>query len=52
MKPQKIEKIDLKELNESLEFAKAIDKKLQEFNHSSEKVAEKWQKRAEYMSKN
>lgn len=51
MKPQKIDKIDIKELNESLKFAKAIDEKLQEFNKSSAKVAEKWQKKAEDMSK-
>ena len=51
MKPQKTEKIDIKELNKSLKFAEAIDIKIQEFNNSSAKVAEKWQKKAEDMSK-
>ena len=47
MKPQKIKKINIKELNESLKFAQAIDEKLEEFNKSSAKIAEKWQKKAE-----
>ena len=42
MKPQKIEK-----LNKALNFAQEVDRKIQNFNDSSAKVAEKWQKKVE-----
>lgn len=47
MKSKKINKQKLQELNKALEFAKQVDEKIQEFNLSSARVAEKWQQKAE-----
>lgn len=47
MKPQKTEELKIKELNEALELAEEIDRKIHKFNASSAKVAEKWQKKVE-----
>jgi hypothetical protein len=47
MKPKEISDRKSQELNEALEFAHQVDKKIQEFNLSSAQVAEKWQKKAE-----
>jgi hypothetical protein len=47
MKPQKTEELKIKELNEALDFAETIERKIHEFNASSAKVAEKWQKKVE-----
>ncbi|MGK7948155.1 MAG: hypothetical protein AB4368_04955 [Xenococcaceae cyanobacterium] len=47
MKPQKINDTKMHELNKALEFAQEIDKKIQDFNASSAKVANKWQKKVE-----
>jgi hypothetical protein len=40
MKSQKIEELKIKELNEALDFAETIERKLHEFNTISAKVAE------------
>lgn len=47
MTPDKAERLKIKELNEALEFAQEIEQKLQEFDISSAKVAEKWQNKVE-----
>jgi tRNA U54 and U55 pseudouridine synthase Pus10 len=47
MTSKKISTRKLQELDEALEFAYQVDKKLQEFNFSSAQVAEKWQKKVE-----
>jgi hypothetical protein len=48
MKSKKINDRKLQELNEVLEFAEQVNRKIQEFNLSSAQVAEKWQRKAEY----
>ena len=47
MKPQKTEELIIKELNEALELAQKVDRKIQNFNDISAQVAEKWQKKVE-----
>jgi hypothetical protein len=47
MKSKEINEQKLQELNEALEFAKQVDRKILEFNLSSARVAEKWQQKAE-----
>jgi hypothetical protein len=34
-------------LDEALNFAQEVDKKIQDYNKSSAEIAEKWQKKAE-----
>lgn len=51
MKPQKIKKLKIQELNEVLELAQKIDKKIKDFDVSSAKIAEKWQTKVEDISK-
>jgi hypothetical protein len=47
MTSQKINNSKKKALDEALEFAQEIDKKLQNFNTSSAQIADKWQKKIE-----
>ena len=37
----------LAELDEVLNFAKEVEQKIKEFSEDSEKIAQKWQRRAE-----
>ncbi|MFB2920035.1 MULTISPECIES: hypothetical protein [Aerosakkonema] len=37
----------LAELDEILNFAKEVEQKIKEFSEESEKIAQKWQRRAE-----
>jgi uncharacterized protein YoxC len=47
MTTQKTNNNKKKALDEALEFAQEIDKKIQDFNTSSAHIADKWQKRIE-----
>lgn len=47
MKPQKINDAKMDELDKALEFAQKVDRTIQEFNASSAKLADKWQKKVE-----
>ncbi len=47
MTSQKINNNNKKAVNEALEFAQEVDKKIQDFNNSSTQIADKWQKKAE-----
>ena len=47
MKSHKADKRTIQELNEALDFAKEIDEKLQDFDVSSARIADKWQKKVE-----
>jgi hypothetical protein len=44
---QKINNNKTKALDEALEFAQEVDKKMQDFNTSSAQIADKWQKKVE-----
>ena len=43
--------LDQKKLDEALDYAQQVNKKIQEFDFSSGKVAEKWQKKVENQEK-
>ena len=47
MKPEQTNNLKIQDLNEALNFAKEVNRKIQEYNLASEKVAEKWQKKVE-----
>lgn len=47
MTSQKTNNNQKKALEEALEFAQEVDKKIQNFNISSAQIADKWQKKVE-----
>jgi hypothetical protein len=47
MTSQKTNNNKKKGLDEALEFAQEVDKKMQDFNTSSAQIADKWQKKVE-----
>ena len=48
MKPEEVKELKIQELNEALNFAREVDKKIKEYDLASEKVAAKWQKKVEF----
>lgn len=47
MTSPKINNNKMKALDEALEFAQEVEKKIQDFNNSSAQIADKWQKKVE-----